>query len=65
MLLDIVQIGVVILKNEVMAWKGGLQEIVPHDEEVESELKAIAIAVLQVDGALIMLVLVVPFNACA
>ena len=63
--LDIVHVGVVILVNEVIAWKGGLQEIVPQDEEVEPELKAVAISVLQVDGALIVLALVVPFDVGA
>ena len=64
MLLDIIHV-VVILVNEVMAWKGGLQEIVLQDEEVESELEAVAIAVLQVNEAFIVLVLVVPFDAGA
>ena len=58
MLLDIVHVGVVILVNEVMAWERGLQEIVPQIEEIEPELKAVAIAVLQVDEALIVLALV-------
>ena len=39
--------------------------IVPKDEEVEFELKAVAIAVLQVDGHLIVLALVVLFDASA
>ena len=60
--LDIVHIGIVILVNEVMAWEGGFQEIVPQDEEIEPELEAVAIAVLQVDGALIVLPIVVMFD---
>ena len=63
MLLDIVHVGILILINEVMAWEGGLKEIVPQDEEVEPELETVAIVVLQVDGALIVLVLMVPFKA--
>ena len=57
MLLDLVYIGIVILLNLVIPRKGGLQAIVPQDEEVELELEAIAIAILQVDGPLIVLAL--------
>ena len=39
--------------------------IVPHDEEIELELEAVAIVVLQVDGPLILLALVVLFDASA
>ena len=46
MLLDYVHVGVVILVYEVIAWEGGLQEIVHDNEEVEPELEAIAIAIL-------------------
>ena len=49
MLLDYIHVGVVILVNKVIAWEGGLQEIVLDDEEVESELEAIAIPILQED----------------
>ena len=65
MLLDYVFIEVVILMNEVISWEGGLQEIVPHLEEVESELEVVAIAFLQLDVALIVLAHVVPFDAGA
>ena len=65
MLLDLVYIGVVILLNLVIPWEGGLQAIVPRDEEVEFELEVVAIAVLQVDGPLIVLALVVLFDARA
>ena len=64
-LLDYVFVEVVILINKVIAWKGGPQEIVPNDEEVEPQLEAIAIAVLQVDMALIVLAHVIPLNASA
>ena len=63
MLLDYVFVEVVILVNKVIAWKGCLQEIVLDDEEVKFELKAIALAILLVDMALIMLAHVVPFDA--
>ena len=62
MLLDYVFVEVVILINEVIAWEGCLQEIVPNDKEVEAKLEVVVIAVLQVDVALIMLAHVVPFN---
>ena len=39
--------------------------LVPQDDEVELELEAVAIAVLQVDGPLIVLALVVLFDASA
>ena len=64
-LLDLVYVGVVILLNLVIPYEGGLQAIVPQDEEVELELKVVAIAVLQVDGPLIVLALVVLFDASA
>ena len=65
MLLDLVYIGVVILLDLVFQQEGGLQAIVPQDEEVELELKDVAIGVLQVDGTLIVLALVVLFDASA
>ena len=60
--LDYVHVGVVILVNEVIAWIGGLQKIIPQHEEVELELKTVAIAVLQVDVALIVMAHIVPFD---
>ena len=63
MLLDLVYVGVVILLNLVFQHEGGLQAIVPQDEEVELELEDVAIGVLQVDGPLIVLALVVLFDA--
>ena len=51
MLFDYVFVEVVILINKVIPWKGGLQQIVPDDEEVELELKAVALAILQLDVA--------------
>ena len=63
MLLDLVYVGVVILLDLVFQQKGGLQAIVPQDEEVELELEDVAIGVLQVDGPLIVLALVVLFDA--
>ena len=39
--------------------------LVPQDDEVELELEAVAIAVLQVDGPLIVLALAVLFDASA
>ena len=65
MLLDLVYVGVVILLNLVIPREGGLQANVPQDEEVELELEAVAIAILQVDGPLIVLALVVLFNISA
>ena len=65
MLLDLVYVGVVILLNLVIPREGGLQAIVPQDEEVELELEAVAIAVLQVDGPLIVLALVILFDVSA
>ena len=65
MLLDLVHVGVVILLNEVIPWERSLQEIVSQDEEVELEVEAVAIAILQVDGPLIVLALVVLFDASA
>ena len=46
MLSDYVFVEVVILINKVTAWEGGLQEIIPDNEEVELELKAVKIAIL-------------------
>ena len=63
MLLDYVFFEVVVLVNEVIAWEGGLQEIVPDNEEVKLELEAVTIAVLQVDVALIVLAHIIPFDA--
>ena len=65
MLLDYVFIEVVILVNEVIAWEGGLQEIVLDKKEVEPKLEVVAIAVLEVDVALIVLAYIVSFNAGA
>ena len=62
MLLDIVYVRVVILLNLVSQEEGGLQVLVPQDDKVELELEAAAIAVLQVDGPLIVLALGVLFN---
>ena len=55
-------VGVVILLNLVISREGGLQAIVPQDEEVELELEAVAIVVLQVDGPLIVSALIVLFD---
>ena len=63
MLLDLVYVGVVILLDLVFQQEGGLQVFVSQDEEVELELKDVAIGVLQVDGPLIVLALVVLFDA--
>ena len=63
MLLDYIFVEVVVLVNNVIAWEGILQEIVSDDKEVKLELKAVVIAVLQVDVALIVLVHVVLFDA--
>ena len=65
MLLDVVYIRVVILLNLIFQEEGGLQVLVPQDDEVKLELEAAAIAVLQVDGPLIVLALVVLFDASA
>ena len=65
MLLDSVYVGVVILLDLVFQQEGGLQAIVPQDEEVKVELEDVAIGVLQVDGPLIVLALVVLFDASA
>ena len=62
MLLDVVYVRVVILLNLVLQEEGGLQVLVPQDDEVELELEAAAIAVLQVDGPLIVLALFVLFS---
>ena len=64
-LLDLVYVGVVILLNLVIPKEGGLQALVPQDDEVELELEAVAIVVLQVDEPLIVLALVVLFDASA
>ena len=45
MLLDVVYVRVVILLNLVFQEEGGLQVLVPQDDEVELELEAAAIAV--------------------
>ena len=63
MLLDLVYVGVVILLDLVFQEEGGLQAFVPQDEDVELELEDVAIAVLQLDGPLIVLALVVLFDA--
>ena len=63
MLLDLVYVGVVILLDLVFQEEGGLQVFVPQDEEVELELEGVAIGVLQVDGPLVVLALVVLFDA--
>ena len=63
MLLDVVYVRVVILLNLVFQEEGGLQVLVPQDDEVKLELEAAAIAVLQVDGPLIVLALGVLFDA--
>ena len=63
MLLDLVYVGVVILLDLVFQQEGGLQAIIPQDEEVKLELEDVAIGVLQVDGPLIVLALVVLFDA--
>ena len=65
MLLHLVYVEVVILLILVFQQEGGLQAIVPQDEEVELELEDVAIGVLEVDGPLIVLALVVLFNASA
>ena len=65
MLLDVLYVRVIILLNLVFQEEGGLQVLVPQDDEVELELEAAAIAVLQVDGSLIVLALVVLFDASA
>ena len=65
MLFDLVYVGVVILLDLVFQQERGLQAIVPQDVEVELELKDVAIGVLQVDGPLIVLALVVLFDASA
>ena len=63
MLLDLVYVGVVILLDLVFQQEGGLQAFVPQDEEVELELEDVAIGVLQVDGPLTVLALVVLFDS--
>ena len=63
MLLDLVYVGVVILLDLVFQQEEGLQAFVPQDEEVELELEDVAIGVLQVDGPLTVLALVVLFDA--
>ena len=65
MLLDVLYVQVVILLNLVFQEEGGLQVLVPQDDEVELELEATAIAVLQVDEPLIVLALVILFDASA
>ena len=63
MLLDVVYVRVVILLNLVFQEEGGLQVLVPQDDEVEFELKAAVIGVLQENEPLIVLALVVLFDA--
>ena len=63
MLLDVVYVQVVILLNLVFQKEGGLQALVPQDDKVELELEAATIAILQVDGPLIVLALVTLFDA--
>ena len=63
MLLHLVYVGVVILLDLVFQEEGGLQAFVPQDEDVELELEDVVIAVLQLDGPLIVLALVVLFDA--
>ena len=65
MLLHYVFLEVVILLNEAIQWEGGLQKVVPDDEEVEHQIGTDAIVVLLLDVALIVLARVVPFNAIA
>ena len=60
MLLDYVFGEVVILLNKAIQWEGGLQEVVPDDEEVEHQIGTDAIAVLLLDVALIVLARIVP-----
>ena len=62
-LLDLVYVGVVILLDLVFQQEGGLQAFVPQDEEVELEFEDVAIGVLQLDRPLIVLALVVLFDA--
>ena len=64
-LLDLVYVGVVILLNLVIPKEGGLQALVPQDDKVELELEAVTIVVLQVDEPLIVLALIVLFDASA
>ena len=56
---------VVILLNEAIQWEGGLQEVVPDNEEVEHQIGTDAIAVLLLDVALIVLARIVPFHIVA
>ena len=63
MLLDVVYVGVVILLDLVFQEEGGLQGFVPQDEEVELELEDVAIGILQLDGPLVVLALVILFDA--
>ena len=65
MLLHYVFLEVVILLNEEIQWEGGLQEVVPDDEEVKHQIGTDAIDVLLLDMALIVLACVVPFDAIA
>ena len=65
MLLNLVYIGVVILLDFVFQQEGGLQAIVPQDEEVKLDLEDDTIGVLQVEGPTIVLALVVLFDASA
>ena len=60
--LDCLFVEVVIQPNEIIQWEGGLEEVVPEDEEVELELEADVVALLLVDMALIVLAHVVPFD---
>ena len=63
MLLDYIFNEVEILINEVNPSEGGLQEIVPEDEELP--LKAVAVVVLQVDVASFGLAHIELFDASA
>ena len=65
MLLDYIFVEVVILVNEVNPWEGGLQEIVPDDQEVKLELEAVALVILQVDIAFSVLAHTKLFDAGA
>ena len=65
MLLHYVFLEVVILLNEAIQWEGGLEEVVPDDEEVEHQIGTNAVVVLLVDVALIVLARVVLVDVVA
>ena len=65
MLLHYVFLEVVILLNEAILCEGGLEEVVPNDEEVEHQVGTDAIAVLLLDEALIVLARIVLVYAVA